>query len=54
MIAIFVDKGDIPRYGLHYDKLDVYVRRQATTFRARPEEIVALVLLKQPGIGYLQ
>jgi hypothetical protein len=52
VIAIFVDKGSSPLYGLHYEKFEIYIRRQATTFRARPEEIVALTLLKQPGMGY--
>lgn len=52
VIAIFVDKGVSPLYGLHHDKPEIYVRRQATTFRARPDEIAALVLTNQPGIGY--
>jgi len=35
-----------------HNKLEVYVRRLATTFRTRPEEIVALIQFKQPGTGY--
>jgi hypothetical protein len=41
-----------PLYGLYHDKPEVYVRRQATTFRARTEEIVAFVQAKQPGKQY--
>ncbi len=52
VIAIFVDKGASALYSLYYDKPEVYVRRQATTFRARPDEIAALVLINQPRIGY--
>lgn len=52
VIAIFIDKGVSPLYSLHYEKPEVYVRRQATTFRARPDEIAALVLINQPRIGY--
>lgn len=52
VIAIFVDQGMSPLYGLHHDKPEVYVRRQATTFRARTEEIVAFVQAKQPGKQY--
>ncbi len=52
VIAIFVDQGMSPLYGLYHDKPEVYVRRQATTFRARPEEIVALVQVKQPKMRF--
>lgn len=53
VIAIFVDKGASPLYSLYFEKPEVYVRRQATTFRARPDEIAALVLMNQPRIGNL-
>jgi len=52
VIAIFVDKGALPLYGLHADKPEIYVRRQATTFRARLDEIALLTQLKQPEMRY--
>lgn len=42
VIAIFVDQGDSPPYCLYPAKPEPYVRRGATTFRARQEEIRAL------------
>ncbi|MHB9005111.1 MAG: AlbA family DNA-binding domain-containing protein [Coriobacteriia bacterium] len=42
IIAIEVDKGDMPPYGLHADKPVYYVRRGATTFVARQDEVRAL------------
>ena len=44
VIAIFVDKGKSPPYGINPPKLVYYVRRGATTFPARQEEICDLVL----------
>jgi hypothetical protein len=52
VIAVYVDKGVSPLYGLHPNKLEVYVRRGATTFRARTEEIVAFVQAKQQEKRY--
>jgi hypothetical protein len=46
VVAIFVDEGTAPLYGLHSDKPEIYVRRQATTFRARLEEISGLAKQK--------
>jgi hypothetical protein len=47
VIAVYVEKGVSPLYGLHPNKIEVYVRRGATTFRARTEEIVAFIQAKQ-------
>jgi hypothetical protein len=52
VIAIYVARGTAPLYSLHPNKPEVYVRRQATTFRAHPEEIVALVQVKQPKMRF--
>ncbi len=52
VIAIYVDKGISRPYGLHRDKPDYYVRRGATTFFARPEEVRALVLTSLQNSEY--
>ena len=52
VIAVYVDKGDLRPYGLLPDPPKFYVRRGATTFPAKQEEIRALAQPKQPGIGY--
>jgi len=45
IIAIYVDRGTLPPYCLHAQKPDYYVRRGATTFIARQEEVRAIVQL---------
>lgn len=52
VIAIYVDKGTSPPYGLHANRLEFYVRRGATTFPAKQEEIVVLAQSRQQGIWY--
>jgi hypothetical protein len=47
IVAIYVDKGDTPPYGLGAAPPQCYIRRGATTFPARPEEIRAIVLASQ-------
>ncbi len=42
ILAIYVDKGHSPPYGLNPTKPAYYVRRGATTFPARQEEAHAL------------
>jgi Schlafen, AlbA_2 len=44
VIAVSVEEGDSPPYGLHPDKPAYYIRRGATTFMARQDEIRAMVL----------
>lgn len=58
IVAIYVAKGAKPPYGLHPTNTQYYVRRGATTFPARPEELRAIVLASQeqvngPFAGYL-
>lgn len=52
VVAIYVDKGIFPPYGIYPAKPEFYVRRGATTFPARHEEIVTLAQPKQPGKWY--
>jgi hypothetical protein len=42
VIAVFVERGNSPPYGINPEKPEFYVRRGATTFPAKQEEIVAL------------
>jgi len=42
VIALFVETGNRPPYGLYPEKPEFYVRRGATTFRARQDEVRAL------------
>jgi hypothetical protein len=39
---VFVERGNSPPYGINPEKPEFYVRRGATTFPAKQEEIVAL------------
>lgn len=48
IVAIYVAHGASPPYGLHETNTRYYVRRGATTFPARPEELRAIVLASQP------
>lgn len=41
VIALFVEEGDSPPYGLYPDKLAFYIRRGATTFPANQAEVRA-------------
>jgi len=50
ILAVYVRKGASPPYGLHATNTHYYVRRGATTFPARPEELHAIVLASQPRI----
>jgi len=43
VILIYVERGSLPPYGIHPDKPIYYVRRGATSFPARPEEVRALL-----------
>jgi hypothetical protein len=49
VVAIFVDAGSAPPYAITPAKPVYYVRRGATSFPARPDEIRALVLSKSLG-----
>jgi hypothetical protein len=51
IVAIFVDKGSSPPYGLRETHTRYFVRRGATTFPARPEDVRALVLASQSTTG---
>jgi hypothetical protein len=51
VVAVYVEKGDSPPYGINPEKPEFYVRRGASTFPAKQEEIVALVQPRLPGIG---
>jgi predicted HTH transcriptional regulator len=42
VLALFVDPGEKPPYGIHPEKPEFYVRRAATTFRARQDEVRSL------------
>ncbi len=42
VVAVFVEKGSSPPYGINPEKPEFYVRRGATTFPARQEEIRVL------------
>ncbi len=53
VVAVYVEKGGSPPYGVNPEKLEFYVRRGASTFPAKHEEIVALAQPKKPGMGYL-
>jgi hypothetical protein len=52
VVAVFIEKGNFPPYGINPEKPEFYVRRGASTFPAKHEEIVALAQPKLPGIGY--
>lgn len=59
ILAIYVKKGTSPPYGLHPTNTHYYVRRGATTFPARPEELRAIVVASQhtahgPFAPYIQ
>jgi predicted HTH transcriptional regulator len=42
VVAVSVEKGPLPPYGINPDALDIYVRRGANTVPAHREEIVSL------------
>ena len=44
VIALFVEEGDTPPYGLYPDKPTFYIRRGATTFPANQAEVRAFAL----------
>lgn len=48
VIALFVDEGDSPPYGLYPDKPVFYVRRGATTFPANQADIRAFARKNEP------
>ncbi len=52
VIAVYVDSGIVLPYCLHQNKPEYYIRRGATTFPARPEEVRALVLASMPRSEY--
>lgn len=52
VVAIYVEKGNSAPYGINPEKPEFYVRRGASTFPAKHEEIVALAQPKLPRIGY--
>ena len=52
VVAVYVEKGNSPPYGVNPEKPEFYVRRGASTFPAKQEEIVALVQPKIPGMRY--
>lgn len=52
IIAIYVDTGTLRPYCLHANKPDYYVRRGATTFIARQEEIRAFIQINIPRSEY--
>jgi hypothetical protein len=49
IVTIYVQKGASVPYGLQEINTRYYVRRGATTFPARPEELRAIVLSRQPS-----
>ena len=51
VVAVYVEKGDSPPYGINPEKPEFYVRRGASTFPAKREEIVALAQPRLPKIG---
>src|SRR5262249_18505830 len=58
LVVIHVPKGASPPYGVQALNTRYYVRRGATTFPARPEELRAIVLANQspargPFTGYV-
>lgn len=53
ILTVQVWRGDVPPYGVHPDKPHYYVRRGATTFPARQEEVRALAQAGQPLGGPL-
>lgn len=52
VVAVYVEKGNSRPYGINPEKPEFYVRRGATTFPAKQEEIVALIQnsIKKSGI----
>lgn len=51
VIALFVEEGDSPPYGLYPDKPVFYVRRGATTFPANQADIRAFARKNEPRRG---
>jgi hypothetical protein len=51
VVAVYIEKGGSPPYGINPEKPEFYVRRGASTFPAKQEEIVALARPKLPGVG---
>jgi len=54
LVAIDVERGLIPPYGLNANRPIFYVRRGGTTFAARQDEVRALALSGQSGNSYVR